>query len=221
MATTYVYSIVGDFSAGIEPSQLQDAIVASAIATAITRIDTIADVVNIIFPSALSGGDQTLLDGLVAAHVPVIIDTSEVQAAFIYSTGTTNVFNETANYDIPLNVESILTSGITHATNSAEIQIAVAGIYRISYKLTTQSTNFASDGRVWLSLKPVAGSFTTITGTEGHFSSTDPSQVTITGTVIVNITENDIIKLSARGIAADDDFILVADDSNVYIQQIV
>lgn len=68
--TTYNYTKTADFPGGIAPGQLDTEIRNSAIATILDRVDTDGDDVFIIFVSALSAGDQTLLDNLVSAHVP-------------------------------------------------------------------------------------------------------------------------------------------------------
>jgi hypothetical protein len=89
--TTYSYTISTDFPAGgVVSSTLTTEIGASAIVTALERINTTGDSINIVFKDALSAGDKTLLDagisnpagGLIAAHdntpltdlaIPVVI----------------------------------------------------------------------------------------------------------------------------------------------------
>lgn len=74
-ATKYTYSISTDFpNAKVESTRLTQEIQASAIVTALDRIDTAGDVCDIWFKDALSGGDQTILNGLVAAHSGAAID---------------------------------------------------------------------------------------------------------------------------------------------------
>lgn len=62
--TTYTYSTASDFPSGkINSAKLDAAIRASNIATALDRIDTAGDEVDIIFKDALSDADKTTLDG--------------------------------------------------------------------------------------------------------------------------------------------------------------
>ncbi len=69
---TETYSIAGDFSSGFNLSQLAQEILEDVtITTALTRIDRRADVVDIVFATALSGGEQTALNAVVAAHAAV------------------------------------------------------------------------------------------------------------------------------------------------------
>lgn len=67
--TKYNYSISEDFpNAKVNTSTLSTEIVASDIAEDLARIDTEGDDCDIWFDNALSGGDETTLDGIVAAH---------------------------------------------------------------------------------------------------------------------------------------------------------
>jgi hypothetical protein len=68
-ATKYTYSISTDFSSGENSDSLTEEILTSSISSAaLTHINTDGDVCNIWFDDPLSAGDQTTLDGLVAAH---------------------------------------------------------------------------------------------------------------------------------------------------------
>ena len=60
------YSIIDDTATGkVEESELAKSIQASAIVTALERIDSSGDVLEVIFKDTLSVGDKTILDGLV------------------------------------------------------------------------------------------------------------------------------------------------------------
>lgn len=75
MAEKYPYSISGDFpNTAVDSTKLKEEIEDSAIATALSYINTSGDVCDVWFDAALSGGDETTLDGLVAAHdgIPVV-----------------------------------------------------------------------------------------------------------------------------------------------------
>ena len=68
-ATKYTYSISSDFpNQKVNSEKLTQQIEASAIATALDYVNTDGDECDIWFADALSGGDETLLDGIVASH---------------------------------------------------------------------------------------------------------------------------------------------------------
>lgn len=77
-----IYSVVGDFTvAGVLSTQLQEEVIEEVlITTAITYILIEDDVVNIVFPSALSAPEKVALDAVVADHTPglVTMTTSEM-----------------------------------------------------------------------------------------------------------------------------------------------
>jgi hypothetical protein len=67
--TTYTFSISEDFPNGkLNGSRLRSEIQASAIITALERVDSLGDEARIVFKAELSEDDQTALNGLVAAH---------------------------------------------------------------------------------------------------------------------------------------------------------
>lgn len=67
--TKYTYSISTDFPNGkVAPSRLTQEIQASSISIALDYINTSGDDCDIWFKDVLSSGDQTTLDGVVAAH---------------------------------------------------------------------------------------------------------------------------------------------------------
>ena len=79
--TTYTYSITNDTANGVATTQsLVTEVQASAIVTALDRIDTAGDDLNVVFKDALSAGDKTILDGLVSSHQgePVPATTKQV-----------------------------------------------------------------------------------------------------------------------------------------------
>ncbi len=68
-ATKYTYSISGDFpNQAVNPSSLSAEILASAIITALDFINVAGNNCDIWFKAELSAGDETILDGVVAAH---------------------------------------------------------------------------------------------------------------------------------------------------------
>lgn len=69
---TYTYSLSSDFGGNLKSRQLHDEIVAEgSISPILSGILTNDDVVDIVFNSSLSAGEQTTLNGLVSAHSPV------------------------------------------------------------------------------------------------------------------------------------------------------
>jgi hypothetical protein len=74
--TKYTYSISGDFLNGkVGSTKLTQEIGSSTIVYALDHISTIGDVCDIWFKSVLSGGEETTLDGVVAAHDGTTVDT--------------------------------------------------------------------------------------------------------------------------------------------------
>lgn len=221
MATTHTYSKATDFGGNLDTAQLHSEIDLSAIVTIISGINTNGDVVDIVFQSPLSGGDVTLLNGLVTAHVPVAIEGDFVNTnCYVYSTGVVNLYDETSPFDVPMNVDEILDEGFTHAADSAEIKIADIGTYRVDYKITTQSYISTSAGKFWLEKKPDAGSWTVIPHSEGFYESTDPEQTTVTSSVLVGVSANDSIKMVVQGLGGNDNFIMVPNDSSIVITRV-
>jgi len=90
MTTSYTKSLTLDFIGNLNIIQLQDEInLDSTIAPNCITVTNNADVVKIIFDSALSGGEQTTLNNLIAAHTP-------------------------SNYVIPLETSVTILAGDTH-----------------------------------------------------------------------------------------------------------
>jgi hypothetical protein len=81
-STKYTYSISGDTANGkVYSPTLVAEIEASSIVTSLEQVETTGDVLDIWFADALSAGDQTTLDGVVAAHQGVIVRSIAVPAA--------------------------------------------------------------------------------------------------------------------------------------------
>ena len=64
------YSLSADFPSGLDPGQFDDEIQAAGLSVALVGVSIKGDQVKVEFTSTPSAGDQTTLDGLVAAHVP-------------------------------------------------------------------------------------------------------------------------------------------------------
>lgn len=72
MSTPYTYSVSGDFPTGrVRPDLLQKQVKGTPAITVVCEHITVdGNTCTIVFVSALSGAEETLLDGLVAAHNP-------------------------------------------------------------------------------------------------------------------------------------------------------
>jgi len=72
--SSYTYSLASDLSGSVSISQLYDEINAeSGITGTLETITVYQDDVKINFESALSGGEETVLNSLIAAHTPEIL----------------------------------------------------------------------------------------------------------------------------------------------------
>ena len=75
MTSTYTYSVTSNFPSGIAADQLHDAVDNNgAIVPVCSGIQIEGDVVDITFAAALSPSEETELDAVVAAHVPISFD---------------------------------------------------------------------------------------------------------------------------------------------------
>lgn len=69
------YSLNTNFPSGLASDQLQDEITENeTIVSNVTHINVNGDIVDIYFDTSLSGDDKIALDGIVAVHIPEIID---------------------------------------------------------------------------------------------------------------------------------------------------
>jgi hypothetical protein len=109
----YSYDQIYDFSSGVDTERLTDEIIASAIATSLSYINEEEGYVNIYFDYVLSGGDETLLDAIVAAHTG--------DAANPYATIKDEVGNEIKISDVKGHVEDL---DNPHEVNKADIGLS-------------------------------------------------------------------------------------------------
>ena len=115
--TNYIYSIATDTAnAAVIGRTLQNEIEASAIVTAVERIDTSGDVLDVVMKDIISAGDQTILDAIVAAHTGIQsappvqkmkIVHSEVESLTLLIEG----FSGLATLDDDTNIDFTLTEG--------------------------------------------------------------------------------------------------------------
>ena len=76
---TYNYSLSTDFSGSINEGQFHSEIANEVgITTTFYGITTIEDTIEVLFASSLSGGEETILNGLVSSHVPTYIKPHEI-----------------------------------------------------------------------------------------------------------------------------------------------
>ncbi len=121
----YTYSIANDTANGLVHSgRLHVAEIAtSAIVEPIAGIHTEGDVLDIEFPNALSAGDKTVLDGIVAAHDGTIIldDFSQEQLPDVSTTATkdSHVPGMTISPPIPGKYAVVFTGSVMCSAHNA------------------------------------------------------------------------------------------------------
>lgn len=97
MPTTYDYTISTDFSNGINERKLHDEIDDSSISPNCSGVNTEGDTATVVFAQELSAGEQTTLDGLVAAHDSTPI--AEVNVDTVVSDDVTSSTTSTSMQD--------------------------------------------------------------------------------------------------------------------------
>lgn len=125
--STETYSITSDFTntTVVEISQLKKEILAeSGITTTLTRIDNTGDQVDIVFDSAISGGEKTILDNLVANYLNII------EVPVTYTTILNNVISTSVKTTTPKRVCTFIYEG----SNSIG---SIGKIVAIAYKSST------------------------------------------------------------------------------------
>jgi hypothetical protein len=92
MPVSYDKSIAGDFNGNLDTAQLRTEIIDEiGITKTLEYINTDDDDVGIFFTTALSGPEETLLDGIVSSHIPV--PPAAVAVATTGTAGTTATLN--------------------------------------------------------------------------------------------------------------------------------
>ena len=77
--SSYVYSLIIDFPVNqIDTNQFHNEVIAASLTPNLIGIEINGDSVTIIFDAPLSGAEQTTLNAIVAAHIPVS-DTGSIQ----------------------------------------------------------------------------------------------------------------------------------------------
>ncbi|HEC72014.1 MAG: hypothetical protein ACTSW7_01170 [Candidatus Thorarchaeota archaeon] len=113
-ATKYQYSISNDFpNQAVDTDRLEQEIRDSVIIIALDYVNTSGDDCDIWFKDALSAGDKTILDGIVASHsgLPLTPDPTEVIIQEEYGVKRTggNFGSRSHNFDISSGVPGALT----------------------------------------------------------------------------------------------------------------
>jgi hypothetical protein len=135
--TKYTYSISEDFSAGVDGAKLHQEIDGSAIASAsILRVDTEGDNCDAWFDGELSGGDQTTLNGLVAAHDGIPLEDVDSVFDSLSLKKTYYQYNSSADTNVKVARDSsgnlTFLDGVTAQKTLAEL--AVASIFGSQYQ---------------------------------------------------------------------------------------
>ena len=98
MLQTYTYSILnGTLNGNVILGKLHEEIESSGLVGVLKRLDKDEDVLDIIYQDALTAGDKTLLDGIVAMHSDVTVLENVTRLATnreIHSQSTINVYIE-------------------------------------------------------------------------------------------------------------------------------
>lgn len=149
-----------NFTKTISAGQLQNEIQASAITIAIDNIQTVGDDVTITFKASLSVGEESILDALVSAHVPVPYVASAQDVNIIGGIKkdpyTDKLITSDQRFNGPLYVPSCnFSTGYSSAhaswkppksntTNSFwTIDVATSGITKVTF---APSYNYQADG---------------------------------------------------------------------------
>lgn len=148
MATTYTYSLASDFGGSIGQRQFHEEIVAEVSITPTLEGVTITDdVIDVIFESSLSTGEETTLDNLVSAHVKntdIIAINHFSLIPFIREISSSS-YQEIASYIYPgTNVDMIgyikILSKIDSSGTSYDVRIR-----DITNEVTICETNFTNN----------------------------------------------------------------------------
>jgi len=139
-----------------------------------------------------------------------------------YSTSTTDI---TAGLtDIPINVENRKDANYTHAVNSAEITIASAGDYEISFTVATNVTSgtIRSISEASLYRKPAAGVYAEVIGTRVFMYNRVVSLGYGTGScdTVLTCAANDVIKIRALVTSGPSTVSTIPNGSRIMIKKI-
>ncbi len=152
MTTTYNKSITTDFGGSLKSWQFHNEIVAETkITPTLSSIDTVGDVVNIIFTSALSAGEQTTLDGLIAAHAPVTKPTNLTVSSdtLVTITSANDVLLSGMTVEPADGKYNVVASGDTEV--SSVNKIAQFSLYYNDVRIANTLSNISKSQRVWTS----------------------------------------------------------------------
>jgi len=164
----YIYSLSSDFGGNINPTNLEDEIEASSIATTLSRISVIQDTVDIHFTSALSGAEETTLNGLIATHDSSPTDDLKVAYVNVYYGGTGG--EKITQNETTVTLDTIRTGNpqsIFTLTNSELIvgQLDQEYVFLISYDVAADNDGSARSKLHWWLEMDTGSGFTEVAGT--------------------------------------------------------
>lgn len=166
--TPYTYTIATDFPNGIvDPDRLTLEILASAIVTALARIDTDDGDCSVVFVAALTAGEKTILDGdasppaagsIIGDHTGAPVPS--VQGTTFTSTADSAAFTDTA-ITVPLDGSTIDITGIVDTPLSLaanEVSALEVGAYNVGFSvLIDMSSGSTALAEAWLEEDPGGG----------------------------------------------------------------
>lgn len=178
MTTTYTKSLSSAFGGNLNTTQLLTEITADGgISPTCITVMSIADVVDIVFDAALSGGEQTTLDGLISAHTPSANTKDGVDAQHAYTSVETST---TSKSFIDLDSMALTTSNNTATT------------YALAFTCVVQ--NSKRDNSVHFVLN-TDGSDMGPTERKIKIKSSKTDNVIATACLAVNVTDGKVIKI--------------------------
>lgn len=132
MTSSYIYSVATDFPSGIASDQLHDSIDNNGtIVPTCNGIQIEGDVVDIVFSTALSSGEEIELDSLVAAHVPISYDDYTTWVLHEEYSVATNAGSSVKGWQVRT-LNTLQGSNRTHVTLSDNQFTLVTGTFSIS-----------------------------------------------------------------------------------------
>jgi hypothetical protein len=198
---TYTYSLSGDFGGDINISTLFDEIQASAIVNTCYGVSLLGDTVTIGFEGSLSGGDETILDGLVSSHdstTPIFIEEDPQLSAFtVYDNTGGQAFTGT----ITVNLDTVKTNTepTVFSLSADVVTIALEGTYFVSYEGSVDTSGGRTESR-WFLQRDSGSGFSTEDGTFswGYHRNGSQGITTASCTVVLSVAAGDQFRLRAQ-----------------------
>ncbi len=219
MTTTYTKSLVSDFGGNLNTVQLRIEINNDvSISPTCLAVINIADDVDIIFDSALSGPEQTNLDTVISSHDSTVYAGS----IFVAHDSTGNISINSGFIDVPWDVEDKKDTLFTHTASSSEIILNISGDYfihvEISIEMSSGNSRSSSVARI---MKDSGSGFIEIKGTRGYAYHRNSSQGTNTislSTNLIGINKNDKIQIEAMRLSGSGTLTTIPNSSRIQIE---